>query len=77
MDKKIDRDVEVTTDFKKGSPQEEGKKMPVLTKQQSYEGLFLSAEKLQEITVKPKVKDGKILFDKKNQDHCYIVEEEY
>ena len=77
MEKKIDRDVEVTTDFKNGSPQEEGTKMPVLAKQQSYEGLFLSAEKLKEITVKPKVKDGKIFFDKKDQGHRYIVEEEY
>jgi len=27
-------------------------------------------------TIKPKVKDGKILLDKNNKDHRYIMEEE-
>lgn len=30
-----------------------------------------------EITVHPKVKDGKLLFDRNNKDHRYIVDEEY
>ena len=34
-------------------------------------------QKLNEITVKPKVKDGKLLFDKNNKNHRYIVEEEW
>jgi len=46
-------------------------------KEQSYKGLSLSSKKLKEITIRPKVKDGKVLFDKNNKDHRYIVEEEY
>jgi hypothetical protein len=76
MDKKIVFDEKVS-DIKCDSPQEEGKDMPALAKEQSYEGLSLSSKKLKEITVKPKVKNGKILFDKKDKDHRYIVEEGY
>lgn len=74
MDKKIDHDEKII-DIKQDSPQEEGKEMPVLAKEQSYKGLSLSSKKLKEITVKPKVKNGKILFDKKNKEHRYILEE--
>ena len=38
-------------------------------------GLSLSPKKLEEITIKPIIKDGKLLFDKNNKDHRYIVEE--
>ncbi|OLN32575.1 hypothetical protein [Desulfosporosinus metallidurans] len=57
------------------SPQEEGNGMPALTKEQVYKGISLSSKKLKEITIRPKVKDGKLLFDKNNKDHRYIVEE--
>ncbi|MDD4049190.1 MAG: hypothetical protein PHI90_10350 [Clostridia bacterium] len=76
MNKETNRDEKIT-DIKQDSPQEEGNNMPVLANKHSYEGLSLSSKKLKEITVKPKVKDGKILFDKKNKEHRYIVEEEY
>jgi len=33
-------------------------------------------EKLNKITVKPKVKNGKVLFDRNNPDHRYIMEDE-
>lgn len=72
MDKKIDCD-EVPVN----SSQDEGNKMPALAKDDQYKGLSLSPKKLNEITVKPKVKNGKILLDKNNKDHRYIVEEEY
>lgn len=73
MDKKIDSDKKPTIN----SSQEEERKMPTLTKKgQSYKGLSLSSKKLNEITVRPKVKNGKLLFDKNNKDHRYIVEEE-
>lgn len=56
---------------------EEGNKMSVIAKtEEIYKGLSLSSKKLTDITVKPKVKNGKVLLDKKNKDHRYIVEEE-
>ncbi len=60
----------------KTSPQEEGKDMPALEKKEEYKGLSLSSKKLNEISVRPKVKNGKLIFDKKNKDHRYIVDEE-
>ena len=60
------------------TPQEEEIEMAeTAKKEQSYKGLSLSSKKLKEITIRPKVKDGKVLFDKNNKDHRYIVEEEY
>jgi len=60
------------------TPQEEGIEMAETAKKEhSYKGLSLSSKKLKEITVRPKVKDGKVLFDKNNKDHRYIVEEEF
>jgi hypothetical protein len=59
------------------SPQEEEKEMPTVAKEEKNKGLSLSSKKLDEISVKPKVKNGKVLFDKNNQDHRYIVEEKY
>lgn len=42
----------------------------------SYKKLNLDLNTLNKITVKPKkIKDGKILFDRKNEDHRYIVED--
>jgi len=48
----------------------------LLKKEQSPKGLSLSSKKLNEITIKPEVKDGKVLLDKKNKDHCYIMEKD-
>ena len=70
MDKKIN-DKKIAAN----SSQEEEKKMPEIAKKE-HTGLSLSTKKLNEIAVKPKVKNGKILFDKNNKDHRYIVEEE-
>lgn len=73
MDKKIDSDENANVN----SSQEEEQKMPTLAKkEQSYKGLSLSSKKLSEIAVRPKVKNGKLLFDKNDKDHRYIVEEE-
>jgi len=74
MVKKIENDEKII-DIEPDSPQEEGEEMPALPKEQSYQGLSLSLKKLNEITVKPKAKDGKVVFDKKNIEHRYIVEE--
>lgn len=42
----------------------------------SYKKLNLDLNTLNKITVKPKkIKDGKILFDRENEDHRYIVED--
>lgn len=73
MDKKIDNDEKATAN---GSQEEEQKMATLAKKGQSYQGLSLTPKKLSEITVKPKVKDGKLLFDKNNKDHRYIVEED-
>ena len=54
---------------------QEEKNMQALAKDQGNKGLSLSSKKLKEITIRPKVKDGKLLFDKNNKDHRYIVEE--
>lgn len=54
---------------------QEEKNMQSLAKEQVNKGLSLSSKKLTEITIRPKVKDGKLLFDKNNKDHRYIVEE--
>lgn len=53
----------------------EGEDMQAIPKEKGYKGLSLSSKKLEEITIKPIVKDGKLLFDKNNKDHRYIVEE--
>lgn len=59
------------------SSQEEGENMPTtVKKEQSPKGLSLSTKKLDEIAIKPEVKDGKVLLDKKNKDHRYIMEED-
>jgi len=43
---------------------------------EAYKKLNLSSNKIKEISVTPKSKDGKLLFDKKNKNHRYIVDEE-
>ncbi len=60
----------------KNNPQKEGNNMPALEKKAEYKGLSLDSKKLNEISVRPKVKDGKLIFDKNNKDHRYIVDEE-
>lgn len=73
MDKKTDCDDKIIAN----NSQEEAEKMPTIAdKEQSYKGLSLSPKKLNEITVKPKVKDGKLLLNKNNKDHRYIMEDE-
>lgn len=42
----------------------------------TYKKLNLSTNKIREISVTPKVKDGKLLFNRKNKDHRYIVEDD-
>lgn len=60
------------------SSEEEGEKMPAAVKEkQENKGLSLSVRKLRGITVKPKVEDGKLLFNKNKKDHRYIVDEEF
>ncbi|CDX02186.1 hypothetical protein DesLBE_0083 [Desulfitobacterium sp. LBE] len=61
----------------KNSPQEEGQQMPSLAKKEvnTYKGLSLSEKKLKEITISPKIKDGKVQLDKNNPAHRYIHED--
>ncbi|WP_165445027.1 hypothetical protein [Gracilibacillus phocaeensis] len=36
----------------------------------------VSSNKLKKISIKPKVKDGKLLLSRKKSDHRYIVEDD-
>lgn len=55
----------------------EGEEMSAIAKQQGYKKISLSPKKIKEITVSPTtIKDGKLLLDKNNKDHRYIVEGE-
>ncbi len=55
----------------------EGDNLSAVAKEQGYRKLSLSPKTFQEITVRPVIiKDGKVLFDKTNKDHRYIVEGE-
>ncbi len=61
-----------------GEKEKKGDKdMPAIEKKEGNKALSLSSKKINEISVKPKVKDGKLIFDKNNKDHRYIVDEEY
>jgi len=56
----------------------EGENLSAVAKEQVYKKLSLTPEKLQKITIKPvAIKNGKLLFDRNNKDHRYIVEGEY
>lgn len=55
----------------------EGENMSAIAKEEGFKKMFLSPEKLKEIIVRPvTIKDGKLLFDKNDKDHRYIVEGE-
>ncbi|ACL22014.1 hypothetical protein DesLBE_4627 [Desulfitobacterium sp. LBE] len=57
-------------------PKEE-ETLSAVTKEQGYKKLSLTPKQLEKATVKPlAIKNGKLLFDKSNKDHRYIVEEE-
>lgn len=65
-------------DYKKrkvGNRRDDKKVSKVLNKE-TYRSINLSREKLKKITVTPKIKDGKMLFDRKNKDHRYIMRDD-
>ncbi|MCO5387181.1 hypothetical protein [Desulfosporosinus sp.] len=54
----------------------EDENMNGAVKNQGYRKTSLSSQKLKEISVRPvTIKDGKFLFDRKNKDHRYIINE--
>jgi len=56
----------------------EGENLSTVAKEQGYKKLSITPQKLQKITIKPvAIKNGKLLFDRNNKDHRYIVEGEY
>ena len=55
--------------------EKEVKDMSTIPKEQSYKGLSLPSKNFKEVTVRPKVKDKKILFNKKDKDHQYFMGE--
>lgn len=75
-DGKIPTNSDFNTDIN-DSPHEEGNNMPALTKKEenTYKGLSLSEKKLEEITISPKIKSGKVQLDKNNTAHRYIYED--
>lgn len=46
------------------------------SKSKQHKKLKLNFNKLKQIVVRPKIKDGKLLFDRNNSDHVYIVEDD-
>lgn len=50
--------------------------MSKLIENETYKKLNLSKEKIDEISITPKIKDGKMLFDKNKESHQYIVEDD-
>lgn len=62
-------------DNKKDLKKERDEEMSKTLTSNVYKSLNLNPKKLKEITIKPKIKDGKLLFDRNNKDHQYIVEE--
>ncbi|MFA6807762.1 MAG: hypothetical protein WCR27_02095 [Eubacteriales bacterium] len=77
MDKKIVGNEKDNTDIKQDNHQEEGIDMPALAKKEdhAYKGLSLSEKKLKEITISPKIKNGKVQLDKNDPAHRYIYED--
>jgi hypothetical protein len=82
MDKKFDFDkkISINNDLNteiSDSPQGKGDNMPSLAKKEenAYKGLSLSEKKLKEITISPKIKNGKVQLDKNDPAHCYIYED--
>lgn len=77
MDKKIGSDTNINTNLDVNSPQEEGKNMPSLAKKggNTFRGLSLPNKKLKEITISPKIKNGKVQLDKNDPAHRYIFED--
>ncbi len=55
---------------------EEEKDMEKTMERKDYKKLNLNHEKINSISVTPKVKDGKLLFNENNKDHRYIVEDD-
>lgn len=55
---------------------EEEDDMEKTVAEKSYKKLNLDPETIEKISVTPKVKDGKLLFDRKNKSHRYIVDED-
>ena len=43
---------------------------------QGYKKLNISLDKIKEISVTPKVKDGKLIFNRENKNHRYIIEDD-
>lgn len=86
MDKKIGRDQDVgrdedvingNNDSTNSRASEEGNNMSALAekKENTYKGLTLSEKKLKEITISPKIKNGKVQLDKNDPAHRYIYED--
>lgn len=50
--------------------------MAEMLSKETYKKLNLSEETIKDISVTPKVKDGKLLFDRNNKNHRYIVEDD-
>lgn len=76
MDSKKDRSKDKFND-KNGKNDKGDEDMTTQTlTNKTYRKLNLSADKIGEISVTPKIKDGKLLFNRKNKDHRYIVEDD-
>jgi len=66
--------IQVRESFNCDKNSERVEDMAEIIERQAYKKLNLSADTKKEISVTPKVKDGKLLFDKNNKNHRYVVE---
>lgn len=55
---------------------EEEKDMAKMLSSETYKKLSLDPKTIKDISVTPKVRDGKMLFDKNNKNHRHIVEDD-
>lgn len=58
------------------STNEEGKDMAKMLAKNKYKKLNLNPKTVGDVAVTPVVKDGKMLYDKNNKNHRYIVEDD-
>ncbi|WP_170235978.1 hypothetical protein [Alkalibacillus haloalkaliphilus] len=49
--------------------------MNTVSKEQGYKKIPLSSKELKELSVKPKIEDGKLKFDQNKESHRYIMGE--
>lgn len=53
-----------------------GENMSKVFEDQTYRKLNISSGKIKEISVTPKMKDGKLILNRENKNHRYIMDDD-